>query len=146
MFDPSIAKIPWRRKWLPTLVFLPGESHGQRSLTGYSPQGRKESDTTERLLLLLSIIQGIIVYIKLKKIIHCMYQYCCTYQKNSEQSKRRLDQHAKLHQVEKRDYALKCILHSNWPTGIRGRQYRSKGNEGKSIFSKLGSKKKNPQI
>ena len=33
----------------PTLVFLPGESHGQRSLEGYSPQGREESDTTERL-------------------------------------------------------------------------------------------------
>ena len=43
------GKIPWRRKWKPTPVFLPGESHGQRSLAGYSPQGRKESDTTERL-------------------------------------------------------------------------------------------------
>jgi len=39
----------WRRKWQPTPVFLPGESHGQRSLIGYSPRGRKESDTTERL-------------------------------------------------------------------------------------------------
>ena len=38
-----------RRKWQPTPVFLPGESHGQRSLVGYSPRGRKESDTTERL-------------------------------------------------------------------------------------------------
>ena len=38
-----------RRKWQPTLVPLPGESHGQRSLVGYIPQGRKESDTTERL-------------------------------------------------------------------------------------------------
>ena len=34
---------PWRRKWQPTPVFLPGESHGQRSLAGYSPWGRKES-------------------------------------------------------------------------------------------------------
>ena len=40
-------KIPWRRKWQPTPVFLPGEAHGQRSLAGYSPQGHKESDTTE---------------------------------------------------------------------------------------------------
>ena len=40
---------PWRRKWQPTPVFLPGESHGRRSLVGYSPQGRKKSDTTERL-------------------------------------------------------------------------------------------------
>ena len=38
---------PWRRKWQSTPVFLPGESHGQRSLVGYSPWGRKESDMTE---------------------------------------------------------------------------------------------------
>ena len=48
-FDPWVGKIPWRRKWQPTPVFLPGESHGGRSLVGYSPWGRKESDTTERL-------------------------------------------------------------------------------------------------
>ena len=36
-FDPWVEKIPWRREWLPTAVFLPGESHGQRSLVGYSP-------------------------------------------------------------------------------------------------------------
>ena len=40
---------PWRRKWQPTPVFLPGKSHRQRSLIGYSPWGRKESDTTEWL-------------------------------------------------------------------------------------------------
>ena len=38
---------PLERKWLPILVFLPGKSHGQRSLAGYSPWGHKESDTTE---------------------------------------------------------------------------------------------------
>ena len=38
-FDPSAGKIPWRRKWLPTPVFLPGESHGQRILAGYSLRG-----------------------------------------------------------------------------------------------------------
>ena len=48
---PWVGKIPWRREWLPTLVFLPGEFHGQRSLVGYSPWGGKESDTTERLIL-----------------------------------------------------------------------------------------------
>ena len=42
-----VRKIPWRRKWQPTPVFLPGESHGQRSVVGYSPWGHKESDTTE---------------------------------------------------------------------------------------------------
>ena len=40
---------PWRRKWQSTPVLLPGKSHGQRSLVGYSPWGRKESDTTEQL-------------------------------------------------------------------------------------------------
>ena len=48
-FDPWVGKIPWRRKWQSTPVLLPGKSHGQRSLVGYSPWGRKESDTTERL-------------------------------------------------------------------------------------------------
>ena len=40
-FDPWVGKIPWRRKWQPTPVFLPGKSHGQRSLEGYSPGGCK---------------------------------------------------------------------------------------------------------
>ena len=40
-------KIPWRRAWQLTPGFLPGQSHGQRSLAGYGPQGCKESDTTE---------------------------------------------------------------------------------------------------
>ena len=43
----GLGKIPWRRALQPTPVFLPGESHGQRSLVGYSPRGRKESDMTE---------------------------------------------------------------------------------------------------
>ena len=42
-------KFPWRRKWQPTPVSLTGESHGQRSLAGYSSWGRKDSDTTETL-------------------------------------------------------------------------------------------------
>ena len=41
--------MPWRRKWQPTPVFLPGEFYGQRSLVGYSPWGCKELDMTERL-------------------------------------------------------------------------------------------------
>ena len=47
--DTSVRKIPWRRKWKPTPIFLPGESHGRRSMVGSSPWGRKESGTTERL-------------------------------------------------------------------------------------------------
>ena len=45
-FDPWVGKISWRRAWQPTLVSLPGDSHGQRSLVGYSPGGRTEPDTT----------------------------------------------------------------------------------------------------
>ena len=52
-FNPWVRKIPWRRKWQPTSVFLPGEFHGQRSLVGYSPWGYRESDTTEWLTLSL---------------------------------------------------------------------------------------------
>ena len=52
-FDPWVSKMPWRRKWQPTSVFLPGESHGQRSLVGYNPWGHKELDTTDRLTLWL---------------------------------------------------------------------------------------------
>ena len=48
-FDPWVVKIPWRGKWQPTPVFLPGKSHGQKSLASYSPWGHTESDTTERL-------------------------------------------------------------------------------------------------
>ena len=46
-FDPWVGKTPWKRAWQTTPVLLPGESHGQRSLVGYSPWGWKESDTTE---------------------------------------------------------------------------------------------------
>ena len=61
-FDPWIEKIPWRRRWQPTRVLLPGKSHRWRSLVGYSPWSHKESDTMvsyftslrEILLLLLS--------------------------------------------------------------------------------------------
>ena len=43
----GIEKITWSRKWQPTLILLPGEPHGQRSLVGYSPWGCKESDAAE---------------------------------------------------------------------------------------------------
>ena len=46
-FNPWVRKIPWRRKWQPTPVFSPGESHGQRNLVGYSPWGQEESDMAE---------------------------------------------------------------------------------------------------
>ena len=46
-FDPWVGKIPWRSTWQLPLVLLPGESHGQGSLLGCNPKGRKESDKTE---------------------------------------------------------------------------------------------------
>ena len=52
-FYPWVRKILWRRKWQPTLVFLPGKSHGWKSLVVYSPWGHKELDMTEPLHLLL---------------------------------------------------------------------------------------------
>ena len=48
-FGPWVGKIPWRRKWQPTPALLPGKSHGQRSVVGYSPRVRKESDCTDQL-------------------------------------------------------------------------------------------------
>ena len=46
-FDPWLGQMPWRMAWQPNPVFLSGESHGQRSLVGYSPRGCTESDMTE---------------------------------------------------------------------------------------------------
>ena len=48
----------WRRKWQPTPIFLPGKPHGQRSLVGYSPWGRKESDMTEHTVTFVSLNAG----------------------------------------------------------------------------------------
>ena len=50
-FDPWIGEIPWRRACQLIPVFLPGESHGQKSLVGYNPWGRKELDMAEQLTL-----------------------------------------------------------------------------------------------
>ena len=64
LFDPRVQKIPWSRKWQPTPVFLPGKSHGQRSLAGCRPLHHGESDMTEQLsmfksqtLLAMNILQ-----------------------------------------------------------------------------------------
>ena len=48
-FNPWVGKIPWRMKWQPASRYLPGKSHGQRSLVGYSPWSCKELNTTEQL-------------------------------------------------------------------------------------------------
>ena len=72
-FDLWIGKIPWRREWLPTPVFLPGESHGQRTLAGYSPWGHKESNMTEQWTLSLSFSQSS------EKIQYCKFQNIITF-------------------------------------------------------------------
>ena len=57
-FDFWVRKIPWRREWQPTAVFLLGKSYGQRSLVGYNPWDCKESDTTEHAHAQASIKLG----------------------------------------------------------------------------------------
>ena len=65
--------MPWRRKWQPTPVLLPGEFHGWRSLVGDSPWGQKESDTAERLYFLFikknEIMPFIMMWMKLDSVI-----------------------------------------------------------------------------
>ena len=73
----------WRRKWQPTPVFLPGKSHGQRSLVGYSPWGCKESDTTEWLHLNLIYEKDRIWYISLWKEYLNIYIYYVSVQFSS---------------------------------------------------------------
>ena len=60
-FDPWVRKSLWRRKWQPIPVLLPRKSQGWKSLAGYSPWGRKETDTTERLHLTLTLPYIIVV-------------------------------------------------------------------------------------
>ena len=55
-FDPWGGMIPWRRVWQPAPLFLPGESHGQRSLVGYSPQGLEELDMTEHAYIHVKLL------------------------------------------------------------------------------------------
>ena len=61
-FNPWVRKIPRRREWLPTAVFLPGESHGQKSLVGYSPWGHKELDMADWLIISFSFHQRVGVW------------------------------------------------------------------------------------
>ena len=61
-FDSGVRKIPWRREWQPTPVFLAGVFHGQRSLVGYSSWGHQESNTTEWLTLSLSYVYKFVIH------------------------------------------------------------------------------------
>ena len=62
-FNPWVGKIPWRRKWQPNPVFLPGESHGQRSLVGYSPWGHKELNRVSDSVCLQETFQNLPVMV-----------------------------------------------------------------------------------
>ena len=66
-FDPWVGKIPRRRTWQPTPVFLPGKPHGQRSLAGYSPGGSKESDSTEQLSIHITMETVTVIWPLVKK-------------------------------------------------------------------------------
>ena len=68
----------WRRKWQPTPVSLPGKSHGQRSLVGCSPWGRKESGTTERLTLTLTLINKSVELCSFKALPHMLFHIAFT--------------------------------------------------------------------
>ena len=77
-FDPWVGKIPWRRKWQPTPVFLTGKFLGQRKLVGCSPWGWKESDMSEQLSTptswaLLKICCHIKYYRKYENSLSCMF-------------------------------------------------------------------------
>ena len=61
-FKPWVRKIPWRREWQPSPVFLPKKFHRQKRLAGYSPRGCKESDKTERLTTHFSLHMYIYVH------------------------------------------------------------------------------------
>ena len=71
--DPWVGKIPWSREWLPTPVFLPGKSHGQRSLVGYSPWGWEALDTAKWLSSLTHWCFGVVV----TRITYIYLQYKC---------------------------------------------------------------------
>ena len=76
----SVGKIPWRRIWQPTSVFLPRESHGQKSLVGYSPWGCKEPGMTELLSVHTFLLHGRLLPFKLHKL------YKIPYLKNNPQT------------------------------------------------------------
>ena len=75
-FDPWVGKIPWRRKWQPTPVLLPGESHGGRSLVGCSPWGRKESDVSSAgSVVFINLGGGYLVFTYLVDVTFMFYMH-----------------------------------------------------------------------
>ena len=73
-FYPWIGKIPWRREWLPTPVFLPGEFHGQRSLAEYRSWGHKELEMTDWLTLFI-LFYDLFVCFEYQLLIRCIVNF-----------------------------------------------------------------------
>ena len=95
-FDPWVGKMPWRREWQSTPVFLPGKPHGQRSLAGYSLWGLKESDTTERQytlghlhLLLAEWFRAVTVFLSEVSLVGLVVRMPPTYRRKIHSSRHR---------------------------------------------------------
>ena len=71
-FDPWVRKIAWRRKWQPTPVFLPGKTHGQRSLVGYSPWGCTEHTHIHKCICCAVLTQ---LCLTLRDPVDCIYSH-----------------------------------------------------------------------
>ena len=76
-FDPWVGKIPWRRAWQPTPVFLPGESHGQRTLAGYSLWDHEESTQLKWLSTLVCMPTAFSVFFPIKGNNRILRQISC---------------------------------------------------------------------
>ena len=80
-FDPWVTKITWRRKWWPTPVFLPGKPHGQRSLVGHSPLGKKrvghDLETKQQQQKENKAKRGVIVFYILSEMYYCLVAKLC---------------------------------------------------------------------
>ena len=77
-FDPWVGKSPWQRGWQPTLIFLPGESHGQRSLVGYSPRGRRVGEKVDSVKFPIGLADMSICMLR-----KCMFG-CYPFHQNSQ--------------------------------------------------------------
>ena len=82
-FDPWVGKIPWRRKWQSTPALLPGKSHGQRSLVGYSPWGCKESERFRFHFFTLGVVNS--VFHDMRRFLWIVFQSDCTISHSHQQ-------------------------------------------------------------
>ena len=114
-FNPWVWKIPWRRAWQPIPVFLPGESHAQRSLAVYSPWGHKEFDTTEQLSTHATILN---LHVFSPVISFCIYWNTCIYTEDTAKSMHNciIKKSCKLVRIRYNNREINCI---NWYSDIQ---------------------------